>query len=494
MAGTVPTATEAPAEWAPAEQPGGLSVAERMEWAECLMEADRRGLIPPDYGQWLTVGRPDMRWDYPHFRHMQAVLDRVTTGELRRVGFQVSVRHGKTEHNTIGYAAYRLERDPTTRIIVGTWGQPQSRRVSRQVKRICKQRGVRLSRDLDTVDEWATEAGGGLVAVGSGSGTASLNADLIIIDDPLSGRDQAESLAHRDRVWDWITDDMLGRAEPHTQMLFSMPRWHPDDPAGRAQDQLNWHWVDLPGEALEGDVLGRKFGALLWPELRPRSWMEEKKVEFGSYGFASLVQCRPRPREGGMFQWEWWLLVAGVPSQGPMVRYWDLAGTKKLTTAHDPDWTAGALLCRMVDQRTAVVDVERFRLSVAARDARMEEVCKADLAKYRGRIVYWIETEAGVQGKERTMLLKRRLQNLGMPTFDEHPTGSKRSRAEPLAAAAEAGNVVLCPGPWRNAFRLESTEFTGDDSGHDDQIDAASGAFAKLSIPIPTISTVSGRI
>lgn len=454
--------------------------ADRLEWANCLMELDRRGLIPPDYGQWLTIGRPDLRWDYSHFRHMQSALDKVTAGELLRVGFQVAVRHGKTEHNSIGYAAYRLERDPSTRILVGTYGQHQSRKVSREVRRICRRRGIRISPDVDSVDEWETVEGGGLRAVGAGTGVASVNADLIIIDDPIGKREEAESLAHRDRVWDWITSDILARAEPHTQALFSMPRWHDDDPAGRLQDQMGdlWYWVDLPGEAEEDDQLGRAPGQLLWPELRPQSWMDQKRIELGTYGFASLVQCRPRPREGGMFKWEWWVLIDAVPAVGPMVRYVDPAGTAATAKGHDPDYTAAALLCRMEDRRTAIVDVARFRKSVAARDAELESICREDRVRFGDRVVWWIEEETGIAGKDRTAQLVRRLQATGMVVKTEHPTGSKVLRAEPLASKAEMGNVVLCPGEWRNDFRSEAADFPN--GKHDDQIDAAAGADAKL--------------
>jgi predicted phage terminase large subunit-like protein len=163
-----------------------------------------------------------------------------------------------------------------------------------------------------------------------------------------------------------------------------------------------------------------------------------------------------------------------------MIRYWDLAGTEPKGKGHDPDYSAGALICRMVDKRTAIVDVARDRKSIAARDAWLEQVCVQDLASYRGRITWWIETEAGIAGEERTHALVRRLQALGMPVHTEHPTGKKVHRAEPLASKAEAGNVVLCPGAWRDAFRSEAADFPN--GKHDDQIDAAAGADAKLAV------------
>jgi predicted phage terminase large subunit-like protein len=323
---------------------------------------------------------------------------------------------------------------------------------------------------------------------------ASVNADLIVIDDPIGSREEAESAAHRARVWDWITNDILARCDPHTAVLFTMSRWHKEDPAGRLLDTQagRWHVIDLPGRAEPRDPLGRPEGAPLWPEFRSAAWLDEKRAELGEYGFASLIQGRPRPREGGMFKWAWWQLLATVPLAGPMVRYWDLAGTDVRSRSHDPDFTAGALLCRMPDQRTAIVDVTRFRKSVAARDTALAEVAQADLATYGHRVVWWIETEAGVAGADRTAQLVRRLQALGLSVYTEHPTGKKVLRAEPLASAAEAGNVVLCPGAWRDPFRAEAADFTGaDDAGHDDQIDAAAGAHAKLGVPVAEVGFTS---
>jgi predicted phage terminase large subunit-like protein len=443
--------------------------------------------MPEGFGSWIARARPEHRWDYRHFLVMQDALDRVTAGELRRVFFQIPIRHAKTEHNTISYATYRLERDPCTRILVGSYNQRQAEKFSREIRKLTRSRGVVLSAERDTAGEWETAAGGGVRAVGAGAGVASVNADLILIDDPIGARDEAESLAHRDRVWDWITNDLLARCEPHTAVLFTMSRWHQDDPAGRLIDRQGdrWHVIDLPGRAEANDPLGREEGEPLWPELRGEEWLDEKRGELLEYGFASLIQGRPRPRQGGMFKWSWWSLIDDVPATGAMVRYWDLAGTEPKGRGHDPDFSAGALLCRMVDMRTAIVDVARFRKSIAARDAELERIAREDMAHYRGRVRWWIETEAGIAGAERTATLVRRLQALGIAVHTEHPTGNKTLRAEPLASAAELGNVVLCPGAWRDPFRAEAADFPN--GKHDDQIDAVAGALAKLAAPVARI-------
>jgi predicted phage terminase large subunit-like protein len=443
------------------------------------------------FGTWMAKARPQFRWDYRHFQILQDALDRVTRGAIKRLYVQIPIRHGKSEHNTIGYGAYRLSQDPRTRILLGSYNDKKAQKFSRDTRRLATETGVEMSKDRNAAGEWETTAGGGVQAVGAGAGVASVNADLILIDDPLGSRDDAESQAKRDQVWDWLTNDILARCEPQTAVVMTMSRWHQDDPAGRLKDQQSSRWtvIDLPAEAEENDPLGRVAGAPLWPELRGAEWLQEKREELGAYGFASLLQGRPRPREGGMFKWAWWQLIDAIPATGRMVRYWDLAGTEPKGGGHDPDYSAGVLACQMADKRNAIVDVTRFRKSIAGRDAELETICRTDLTSYSGRIAWWIETEAGIAGAERTAALVRRLQALGMPVYTEHPTGKKIHRAEPLASKAEVGNVVLVRGTWNDAFRAEAADFPN--GKHDDQIDAASGADAKLTVPLAQVGFTS---
>ncbi|HET8772009.1 MAG TPA: hypothetical protein VFM71_13570 [Gemmatimonadaceae bacterium] len=466
-------------------------------------ERRRRAKVNPartsdHYADWLAVARAEYQWTARHFRAMQARLDAVTAGESTREYFQVPIRHGKTEHNTVGYAAYRLERDPRFRWIVGSYNQRQAEKFSREIRKLVRSRGIPISKDRDTAGEWDTAAGGGVRAVGAGAGVASVNADGILIDDPIGSRDEAESPAHRDRVWDWITSDLLARAEPHTCVLMTMSRWHQDDPAGRLLEQQasRWHVLDLPAEAEAGDPLGRAVGEPLWPELRSAEWLAEKRIELLDYGFASLLQGRPRPREGGMFKWEWWGKLDTLPAQGRYVRYWDMAGTRPKNKGSDPDYTAGALWTRTREGQSVLAHMNRFRVEVAARDALIETQARADIAQFGvGRLTYWLERQAGISGEDATASLVRRLQGLGLTVYTEHATGSKPERATPMASAAMAGNVLLGPeteqDKWRDTFRLEAADFPH--GKHDDQVDAAAGGYVKLATPPATVgfSTLS---
>ena len=61
------------------------------------------------------------------------------------------------------------------------------------------------------------------------------------------------------------------------------------------------------------------------------------------------------------------------------------------------------------------------------------------------------------------------------------PAQSIYSRAKPLAAQAEAGNVKLVRGPWNEAWLRHM--HGQPDLPHDDIMDASSGAFGELSLP-----------
>jgi predicted phage terminase large subunit-like protein len=65
-------------------------------------------------------------------------------------------------------------------------------------------------------------------------------------------------------------------------------------------------------------------------------------------------------------------------------------------------------------------------------------------------------------------------------------TGSKQTRAEPVAARAEAGDIRICRGRWTSALLDELTAFPL--GAHDDQVDALSGAYevlARRGRPVP---------
>jgi predicted phage terminase large subunit-like protein len=105
-----------------------------------------------------------------------------------------------------------------------------------------------------------------------------------------------------------------------------------------------------------------------------------------------------------------------------------------------------------------------------------------------GTVKVRIEEEPGSSGKALIDRYRRTVLD-GYALRGDKVSGSKQTRAEPMAARVEAGDVYMCRGSWNDAFLDEAVLFPVGD--HDDQIDALAGAFNVLSsernhvVPMP---------
>jgi len=448
------------------------------------------------FRQFICRVHPRFIW-YTHCERLVAVLQRVADGEIKRLIVMAPPRHSKSETVTRLFSAYLVYRFPERWVGLAAYGAQLAYTFSRAARAFARAAGMEFQGDAEAVEQWETTKGGGLWAAGVGGPATGKGFHCGILDDPLKNAEEAASATIANRNQEWWESTWYTRQEPDAALVVILTRWPgPADLIGwlfeqEAADEHPEHWHIIAFEAekseepypipatctLEPDW--RQPGEALCPERYPLEKLHKLAKRIGSYFWNALYQQRPGPREGGLFKYDYWKLLEAVPAVGRMVRYWDTAGTDK-KVGNDPDYTAGGLLCRMEDLCTAIVDVVRFRYSPARRDARILEVARADLEAYRGRVTWWFETEVGVQGEERTKAIVKRCQNLGLTVHAEHPTGSKRGRAEPFAAAAEAGNVYLCPGEWRDGFRARAADFTGAEGGEDDELDAVDGAYAKL--------------
>ena len=434
----------------------------------------KRGL-PRDFRHFLERVTPAWNWSWRHLAYLQYQLDRVTDGEIKRLMIQMPPRHGKSETATIRYPVYRLNMDPELRVVVGAYNATLAGKFSRKARRIAQHAGLALSDERRAVEDWETTAGGGMRAVGVGGGITGQGGDLIIIDDPVKNREEAESEVYREKVWSWYTDDLYTRLEPGGALIVIMTRWHMDDLAGRilaGEAAHKWTVVNLPALALENDPLGRRPGEALCPERYDEAALQAIKTEgqMTEYAFAALYQQDPRPRDGNMFLRAKVEIVDAVPAELKLrVRYWDKGGGPK----GDP--TAGVRMATNAERTVFYVeDVRHARVTVDDRNRLMRQTAALDGQHVRG----WVEQEPGSGGKESAQLTVRDM--AGFPYYAEPVSGDKVIRAEPLAAQWQAGNVKLVRGAWNKAYLDEMEAFP---SGvHDDQVDASSGAFNKLAL------------
>lgn len=148
------------------------------------------------------------------------------------------------------------------------------------------------------------------------------------------------------------------------------------------------------------------------------------------------------------------------------VRAWDLAATE------DGDFTCGVRMARSQSGFFYVEDVVRGRWTPHGRDQVILRTAQMDGPE----VGIWVEEEPGSSGKSVSDSLIRML--AGFPIYPERTTGDKITRALPLAAQLEAGNVKLLKAPWNQALIDEFLVFPA--GRNDDQVDAAALAFNKL--------------
>jgi predicted phage terminase large subunit-like protein len=206
----------------------------------------------------------------------------------------------------------------------------------------------------------------------------------------------------------------------------------------------------------------------------------------GSYAVAGQFQQRPTPREGGLFKAAWFgpeKYLTAAPPGTTWCRHWDLAATEKEGAAY----TAGVLLGRTTDKKFIVGHVVRFRAGPGAVLERIQAVAKMDGPS----VTISLPQDPGAGGKVTAFEYVKAL--AGYTAYAQPESeGSKEQRATPVAVQAEIGNLFLVHGEWNAAFLDELTLFPG--SKYKDQVDALSGAFARLTMvaDIPFVLPVVG--
>jgi predicted phage terminase large subunit-like protein len=243
------------------------------------------------------------------------------------------------------------------------------------------------------------------------------------------------------------------------------------NPGGEGHEWVKEHFLE------EGPEKGRPFiPARL--EDNPHLDVEEYERSLEELDPVTRAQLRHGDWEvseqGTKFQRHWFEVVEDYPHDAPLARFWDLAATEP-KPGKDPDWTAGAKLA-LKDGIWYVVDVQRDRTTPKGVQSLIKQTAQLDGKATR----IGMEQEPGASGKSEIDRYRREIL-VGYDFKGYPPSGSKEVRANPVSSAAEAGNVKLVRGPWIEDYLDELAAFP--QGGHDDQVDATSGAFNMLTGP-----------
>jgi len=338
--------------------------------------------------------------------------------------------------------------------------------------------GVTIVKDQDNKTYYETTAGGHRFACTPGSNVTGHGGDYVMVDDPHPAQ-KAESEAERNSVllwWGEAIPSRLNEPDRGVKMVIQQ-RVHAEDLAGWCMKR-GYHKVVLPMR-FEPDHPDRHAkdprtepGEILHKTRISEDALKSLERALGQYAVAGQLQQRPGPRDGGLFKRGWFQFVDAVPADAMgRLRRWDLAATVP-EPGKDPDWTAGVRASKDKIGRVYIEHALRLRDTPAQVDSAIKATAQAD-----GMAVpIWIPQDPGQAGVAQAQAMVRFLAPYTVKI--EKESGDKATRARGLASMMQAGQVFLVRGSWNEEFIDELCAFPN--GSHDDQLDAAAGAFNAL--------------
>lgn len=421
--------------------------------------------------------------DAAHHRLIARKLEAVERGEIKRLMIFMPPRHGKSMLASEFFPAWYLGRNPEHYVIASTYAQELADDFGRKVKGQIEDPaygaifpGVRLAEDSKSVKRFHLEGGteigtaqrGAYYAVGIGGPLTGRGAHLLLIDDPVKNREEADSEIVRKRIKEWFTSTAYTRLMPGARIVVIQTRWHEDDLSGwllKEHPHEGWEVLDLP--ALDGDKP-------LWPEQYDREALLRIKQAVGPRDWSALYQQRPSPDEGTFFQRAWFKTWTDRPKDLAIYGTSDYA-----VTDGGGDYTVHRLWG--VDPAGGLYRLGGWRDRTSS-DVWIER--QIDLIKEHKPFAWF--GEAGVIQKAIEPMLVRRMRERNahcrlewMPSIHDKPT-----RARGFQARAAMGQVWFEQG-------AEIDEFLRFPAGaNDDDVDCASLIGRALDEAHPAIAQV----
>lgn len=435
-------------------------------------------LTPEDFAFSRLLAYAAYQWpgykDAPHHRLIARKLEAVERGEIDRLIITMPPRHGKSMLASEFFPSWYLGRNPDHYVIAATYAQELADDFGRKVRNQIADPafgivfpGVGIKSDSTSAkrfhitgpaDTLSTTQDGAYFAVGVGGPLTGRGAHLLLIDDPVKNREEAESELMRRKTRDWYTSTAYTRLMPGGRVVVIQTRWHEDDLAGwllREHAQENWEVLDLP--AISDD------GLALWPEQYPVERLEQIKLAVGPRDWSALYQQRPSPETGDYFKAEWIKTVDVLPERRNLSIY---GASDYAVTSDGGDFTVHVIIGIDPDDRVYLLDLWRGQ---ASSDAWVEAFC--DLVQ-KWRPIGWAEETGQIKSGVGPFLTRRMIERKAYVYREAFPTrGDKAVRAQSIRGRiAMNGLHILRDAPFRTDLINEMMSFPV--AVHDDQVDA----------------------
>jgi predicted phage terminase large subunit-like protein len=291
----------------------------------------------------------------PHIKLLASKLEAVERGDIRRLAIFMPPRHGKSILTSEFFPAWYMGRNPDKYIICSTYAQDLADDFGRKVRNQLQDKrytdifpDAELSTDSSSMRRFNTTKGGVYYAVGAGSAITGRGAHLLLIDDPIKGREEADSAAMRKNLLDWYRATAYTRLMPNGSVILIQTRWHEDDLAGwilKETGHEGWDVIEFPAILNEraAGMLDLEEGDPLWKESYPIERLEEIKKTIGTREWSSLYAQKPSVEEGNIIKRWWWKTWTreNPPEMDYILQSWDTAYTVTETSDYSACTTWG---------------------------------------------------------------------------------------------------------------------------------------------------------
>lgn len=432
------------------------------------------------FSSFIAAYKPEPKYIFgKHIKRIIAEMQKTTElfekGICRYLIINVPFRHGKSVICSQRYPVWHLLRNPDTEIILGCYNHTLACDHSYVARNLFDDVGPRF--DLSTqydragIENWKiANHRGGMFATGLGGTITGRGAHIMLLDDPIKGREEAESQTIREKIWEGFQSDLMTRLAPVHAVIIIGNRWHEDDLVGRIIERnnpdSNEYNPDFPKfEIIKFPAYDEEKDEFLFTEKYPPVWYKTMRAAMSNYAWDAEAQQEPKPRAGNLLKTSEINFISQdeLPKDIVFSRGWDLASSEKERTSSNPDYTVGTKV-GFKDNKLYIANVKRVRYEAPARDKLIKNTAIED-----GRdVIVKIESVAGYKDT----YTHTRSQLSGYAVVRPYLPGTKDKvvRATYLEAIFEAGNVYLVKGDWNKPWINEIKSFP---SGvHDDQVDS----------------------
>lgn len=420
---------------------------------------------------------------------LAAALDKVRTGQTRRLIVNLPPRTLKSHAASVAFPAWLLAHNPAREIICASYGQDLANKHGRDCRTLMGSTFYRqlfpttvLSPTKNSVEEFTTTAQGVRMATSVGGVLTGRGADILILDDILKPADALSETSRRGAN-EWYFNTLLSRlnSKEHGAIIIVMQRLHLEDLVGEVTDRESWEILSLPAVAVDNEchtytnVFGthsfsRRSGEALHPERDSVETYLTIRDTVGEYIYQSQYQQSPAAREGGVVKKAWLKFYDPTPALSTKF-WWSVQSWDTACKAGGANDYSVCTTWKLLEGDFYLVDVFRERLTYP--DLKRAAV---DLFNKHQPLKVLIEDQASG-----TALIQE-LSREGVYCIEpiSTPPGSdKYTRLAAQSIKFENGRVFLPLGaPWLDKYIHEITSFPG--AKHDDQVDSTTQALEFL--------------